>query len=177
MASTSYALGLGSNRPHGRYGSPARVLAAALHTLEDAGCRVVASAPIIATPPLGPGRRRFANSAAIIETGLEPLALLDRLKAIERRFGRRRGRRWGDRVLDLDILLWEGGRVRGRRLIIPHAELADRAFVLRPLATIAADWRVPPGGLRVRHLEARRAHRLSRANSDHRPCFRAAPGS
>jgi 2-amino-4-hydroxy-6-hydroxymethyldihydropteridine diphosphokinase len=83
------------------------------------------------------------------------MAMLDELKAIERAFGRRRGRRWGPRVLDLDIALWSGGRFRSRRLTIPHPQLARRSFVLQPLAAIAPRWRVGP--LTVRHL----AHRLA----------------
>src|SRR3546814_8929009 len=61
------------------------------------------------TPPLGPTIRRFANMVAIIESDDDPPALLRRLKAIEHAFGRRRGRRWGARVIDLDIILWSGG--------------------------------------------------------------------
>jgi 2-amino-4-hydroxy-6-hydroxymethyldihydropteridine diphosphokinase len=80
-----------------------------------------------------------------------------RLKSIERDFGRRPGKRWGPRVLDLDIVLWSGGRVRTRGLTVPHPELARRSFVLLPLAAIAPNWRVD-GPLTARHL----AYRLSR---------------
>ena len=155
MGWTSYAIGLGSNRPHGRHGAPQHVLVAAIDALASAGCAIVHVAPTVASRPLVPAGRRFANGAAIMRTPLEPLALLTLLKSIERQFGRRRGRRWGPRVLDLDILLWDGGRVRTRRLVVPHPGLPHRRFVLEPLATIAGDWRVPPGALRVRHLAAR----------------------
>jgi len=162
MATTSYAIGLGSNRSHGRHGTPPAVIAAALALLRQQGCRIVAVAPIIATPALGPAGRRFANSATVIETALDPPALLALLKRIERDFGRRRGRRWGPRVIDLDILLWSGGRVARRDLHVPHHALAVRGFVLAPLAQIAADWRLPGGTLAVRHLAARLArHRTS----------------
>jgi 2-amino-4-hydroxy-6-hydroxymethyldihydropteridine diphosphokinase len=93
----------------------------------------------------------------LVESVLEPPEMLGRLKATEREFGRRGGRRWGPRVLDLDILLWSGGRFRSRRLTVPHPQLAKRSFVLSPLATIAPGWRVR-GPLTVRHL----AHRLAR---------------
>ena len=83
--------------------------------------------------------------------------MLERLKALEREFGRRRGRRWGPRVLDLDLVLWSGGRFRSRRLTVPHPQLAERSFVLQPLAAIAPGWRIV-GSLTVRHL----AHRLAR---------------
>ena len=80
-----------------------------------------------------------------------------RLRQRVRAFGRRRGRRWGPRVLDLDLILWSGGAFRSRRLIIPHPQLGKRAFVLQPLAAIAPNWRIH-GPLNVSHL----AHRLAR---------------
>jgi 2-amino-4-hydroxy-6-hydroxymethyldihydropteridine diphosphokinase len=150
-----YAIALGSNRPHGRYGAPARVIAAALEALRAQGVIVLSVAPTFTTAPLGPSGRCFANGAALIQTPLDPPALLALLKATERAFGRRRGRRWGARVLDLDIILWSGGRWHGRGLDNPHRQLAYRAFVLDPLAHIAGDWRIPGGALRVRHLRAR----------------------
>ena len=104
------------------------------------------------TAAIGPAGRSFANAAAILETDLDPVALLAALKRIERRFGRRAGRRWGPRVLDLDIILWSGGRFASRRLNIPHEGLAERPFVLHPLAQIAGDWPVPGTGRAVRHL-------------------------
>lgn len=151
-----YAIALGSNRRHGRHGDPARVIEAALAAL-GSETSVLARSPIVATPAMGPAGRRFANAAALIETRLEPPALLALLKRIERGFGRRRGRRWGARVLDLDIILWSEGRWRSRcpALAIPHPALAARDFVLVPLAAIAGDWRVEAGALRVRHLLAR----------------------
>jgi 7,8-dihydro-6-hydroxymethylpterin-pyrophosphokinase len=70
----------------------------------------------------------------------------------------RLGRRWGPRVLDLDVILWSGGRYRSRRLAIPHSQLAKRSFVLQPLAAIAPDWRVE-GPLTAGHLAYRLAQR------------------
>ena len=81
-------------------------------------------------------------------------------RTMEREFGRRRGRRWAPRVLDLDIALWSGGKFRSRRLSIPHAQLARRSFVLQPLAAIAPGWRI--GGLSARHLAERLARRRPR---------------
>jgi 2-amino-4-hydroxy-6-hydroxymethyldihydropteridine diphosphokinase len=135
-----YALGLGSNRPHGRHGAPAHVIEAALAALEREGVAIVARSRIIATAPVGPSIRRFANAAALIETGLTPPALLALVKRIERSFGRRRGRRWGARVIDVDLLLWSGGTWRARDLTIPHAALGTRAFVLAPLRDVAPGW-------------------------------------
>ena len=67
------------------------------------------ASPIILNAAHGGAGRDFANAVALVESELEPPEMLDRLKAIEREFGRRRGRRWGPRVLDLDIVLWSGG--------------------------------------------------------------------
>lgn len=150
---TSYALALGSNR-RGRHGSPAAELRAAVTALGRLG-QVRAVAPVFDTAPLGPSSRRFANSAVLLDTPLDPPALLAALKAIERGFGRRRGRRWGARVIDLDIILWSGGRVRRPGLVIPHPAFRERRFVLDPLAQIAPLWRDPQSGRTIRQLAAR----------------------
>ena len=157
-----YAIALGSNRRHGRHGAPERVIAAALAALGAAGVAVIAASPVIRTAALGPAGRGFANAAALVETPLPPPALLALLKRIERDFGRRRGRRWGARVLDLDILLWSGGAwpsfpraVRPGRLAVPHPGLPARAFVLDPLIRITPEWRDPRSGRTVRQMRAR----------------------
>lgn len=106
------------------------------------------------TPPIGPSIRRFANQCAVIASDEPPPVLLARLKAIEVAFGRRRGERWGARVLDLDIILWSGGAWASPGLTIPHAAFRGRRFVLAPLAEIAPDWRDPLTGRAVRHLSA-----------------------
>ena len=149
MAKTSYAIALGSNR-RSRHGSPADTLRAALAKL-----RPVAVSTIHTTPALGPAGRGFANAVAIVESKLEPDELLVELKALERAFGRRAGRRWGQRVLDLDIILWSDGPWDGPGPLVPHPEYRNRAFVLKPLAELAPDWRDPVSGLTVRQLLAR----------------------
>lgn len=150
MARTSYAIALGSNR-RSRHGSPEATLRAALAAIGD----VRRVSRIRTTPALGPAGRSFANAAAIVETKLDPDALLAALKAIERDFGRRPGRRWGPRVLDLDIILWSGGAWAGPGPIVPHPAFRDRAFVLQPLAEIAPGWRDPISGATMRQLLAR----------------------
>jgi len=156
MPVTSYAIALGSNRRHGRHGAPARVIAAAAAALAETGIAVAALSPVLRTVAMGPAGRDFANAAAIVTTELDPPALLACLKRIERAFGRGRGRRWGPRVLDLDIVLWSGGRWRGgRHLSVPHRDVHRRGFVLVPLAAVAPDWRHPATGLAVRHLLGR----------------------
>ena len=151
-----YAIAIGSNRPHGRYGRPAGVVEAAIARLDEEFGLFDAS-PIMLNPAIGGAGRDFANAVAVVESDLDPPQMLKRIKAIEREFGRRRGRHWAERVLDLDISLWSGGRFRSRGLKIPHYGLEKRSFVLQPLASIAPNWRVR-GGLTARHL----AHRLAR---------------
>ena len=103
---TLYAIALGSNQPHVRLGAPRDVLSAALMALDEAPLKLLAASPILASRPIGPSIRSYANGAAIIETDLDPRDLLDHLKSIEHRFGRKvGGQRWRARVLDLDILL------------------------------------------------------------------------
>jgi len=150
MARTSYAIALGSNR-RSRRGSPAATLRAAVAALD----RVKAVSTIRATPALGPAGRGFANAVAIVESALAPDELLAALKAVERAFGRRPGRRWGPRVLDLDIVLWSGGAWGRPGPIVPHPEYRNRVFVLQPLAEIAPGWRDPLTGATVRQLLAR----------------------
>ena len=154
-----YAIAIGSNRPHGRHGRPPQVVEAAIARLDEEFGLFDAS-PIILNAAHGPAGRDFANAAALVESALDPPEMLARLKTIERHFGRQPGRRWGPRVLDLDILLWSGGRFRSRRLTVPHAELAKRSFVLQPLNAIAPGWRTGP--FAVRHLAARLARRVPR---------------
>lgn len=154
-----YAIAIGSNRPHGRFGRPAGVVEAAIARLDEQFGLFDAS-PIILNAAHGGAGRDFANAVALVESRLEPPAMLSALKMLERDFGRRCGRRWGPRVLDLDIALWSGGKVRSRHLTVPHPQLARRSFVVQPLATIAPGWRV--GALTMRHLAERLARRRPR---------------
>ena len=139
-----YAIALGSNRRHIRHGRPAGVIAAAIARL-DADFSLFDASPIILNKAVGGAGRDFANAVALVESDLEPRAMLARLKTIEREFGRRPGKRWGERVLDLDLAAWSGGRFRSRGLTVPHPLLTEREFVLGPLAAIAPDWRVDLG--------------------------------
>lgn len=150
MTTATYAIGVGSNR-RGRHGGPEREVAAALAAIGG----IVAASPVIASAPLGPSIRRYANAALLIESAEAPPVLLARLKRIERAFGRRRGQRWGARVIDLDILLWSEGAWASPGLVVPHRELQRRAFVLAPLVRIAPGWRDPVTGRTMRQLLAR----------------------
>ena len=114
---------------------------------------------IIASAPLGPSTRRFANAVALVSTKAGPEKMLRRLKRIEAWFGRRAGRRWGERVIDLDIIFWSEGIHVGPALAIPHVAFRSRAFVLGPLADLAPRWRDPVTGLTVRQLLTRLTRR------------------
>ena len=166
MKSATVLVALGSNKPHGRYGAPRRVLLAAMAALDGHGIKLLARSRIRVTDPVGPSSRSYANAAVAVQTGLSLPQLLHRLQALEAQFGKRRGQRWGARTLDLDIIAAgdavHPSRLRWRAalhgLIVPHPRLAGRRFVLDPLRDIAPDWRHPVLRLTVRQLHAR-AHR------------------
>ena len=151
-----YLIALGSNRRHHRHGAPAAVLQAALAALSDEGIGLEATSPIVASAPLGPSLRRYANGAALVRFAGTPDRLLERLKRIEAAFGRRRGgQRWAARVLDLDVVLWQGGAWSSPGLTVPHVAFRNRAFVLGPAMQIAPRWRDPLTGLTLTQLYAR----------------------
>lgn len=154
----SYLIALGGNRAASR-----GIISKLAASTEAFGATVVSTSRIFSTAPLGPGRRRYANAVALIESDLEPPALLRHLKSIERAHGRRPGRRWGDRVLDLDIIGWSGGIWASTGLAIPHPAFRDRRFVLAPLVEIAPDWRDPLTHLTARQLLARLDRKRPRA--------------
>ena len=154
-----YVIALGSNQPHGRHGPPRRVLLAALDRL---GLKVTAQSPIVGSAPLGPSQRYYANAVAQVETAMVPEELLCHLKGIEAEFGRRPCKRWGSRVLDLDIILWSGGFWASPQLTIPHPAFRVRDFVLAPLTSIVPRWSDPATGLTVRQLKARLDRRRPR---------------
>ena len=165
-----YLLALGSNQRHHRHGAPQQVLRAAVDALAAAGIAVLAVSAIMPSAPLGPSRRRYANAALIVRSILTPPELLGALKAVEHQFGRRRGgRRWGARVLDLDIVLWQGGAWFSPGLTVPHVAFRERRFVLRPAARIAPHWRDPLTGLTLRQLDARLTRVPSRRLTQPRP--------
>ncbi|MDP3550955.1 MAG: 2-amino-4-hydroxy-6-hydroxymethyldihydropteridine diphosphokinase [Novosphingobium sp.] len=156
-----FLIALGSNQLHPQYGAPAAVLRAAVEAMASGGLAVLAVSPVIRSRPIGPSQREYANGAALVETPLDPPALLDVLQTIETQFGRKRqGQRWRARTLDLDIVLWSGGCWSDARLAIPHREFRKRTFVLGPANRIARHWRDPVTGLNLAHLEYRLKRRL-----------------
>jgi 2-amino-4-hydroxy-6-hydroxymethyldihydropteridine diphosphokinase len=130
-------LALGAN-----IGDRERNLAVALRRLEPL-VRIDAVSSLYETDPVPPGQPPYLNAAVRAVTGLRPRALMRHIKEVEREIGRRGGERWGPRPIDIDLLLY--GDVVGDDdgVSLPHPELANRPFVLIPLAEIAADIRHP----------------------------------
>lgn len=158
--SHTYLIALGSNMRHPRHGPPREVVRQAVAALAEAGIMRIVLSPIVASRPVGPSLRSYANAVLLCRADLAPPAMLERLLAVEAQFGRRRrGQRWRARTLDLDIVLWSGGRWHSPTLAIPHPLFRERLFVLAPAAAIAGSWRDPASGLTLRQLAARLARR------------------
>ena len=140
----------------GNLGDPRGQVLAAMDALDRLpGSRLRARSRLYLTPPWGVLEQPpFVNAAAMLDTALAPHALLDALMAIERDAGRVRAERNGPRTLDLDLLHMDGVRLDDARLTLPHPRLAERAFVLLPLADIAPSLDVPGMG-RVDQLLSR----------------------
>lgn len=109
----------------------------------------IAFSPLYHSRPVGPqDQPDYVNAVLRITTELAPVDLLRQLQQIENRHGRLRLERWGARTLDLDVLLYGQQLIDERDLIVPHREMAKRAFVLYPLADVAsADLSIPGLGL------------------------------
>jgi len=138
------AIGLGANLPSPA-GPPEETILAAMDDLAAAG-KVLARSSLYRTEPVGfADQPPFVNAVVTVETGLAPEALLDLLLAIERRYGRDRRSDLANRprTLDLDVLLVDDVVVGSFRLTLPHPALAERRFVLAPLAEIAPGLRHP----------------------------------
>lgn len=119
-------------------------LAEAARALRAApGVAVVRASRVWDTEPVGPPQPRYLNAALELETTRTPASLLAVLQEIERAAGRRREVRWGARTLDLDLLLVGDLVVRAPGLDLPHPRIADRRFVLAPLAELVPEFRIP----------------------------------
>jgi 2-amino-4-hydroxy-6-hydroxymethyldihydropteridine diphosphokinase len=149
-------IALGANLPSPA-GAPAETLRAALARLEGEGVRAVKLSSFYNTKAWpDPADPPFVNAVAVVESDLPPDALLATLHGIETAFGRSRSVKNAPRSLDLDLLDYDG-RVQAGPPILPHPRIAERDFVLRPLAEIAPDWRHPVTGLTAGGMLARLA--------------------
>jgi 2-amino-4-hydroxy-6-hydroxymethyldihydropteridine diphosphokinase len=110
----------------------------------DGRNRLVRCSSFYCTEPVGrKDQEWFVNAVALVETSLSPRQLLAFLLSVEEKMGRIRKERWGPRVIDLDILFYEGEVIEEEGLQIPHPRLHERRFVLVPLREIAPDWKHP----------------------------------
>ena len=155
-------LALGANLSSA-WGPPPASFARAVATLCCSGVTTISASRLYLTEAVGPGlQNTYYNAVLVVSTQLPPSVLLRLLKRIERDAGRRRGRLWGPRPLDIDIVDYKG-RLLGQRsrrrvpgqLELPHPELHKRAFVLVPLAEVLPQWRHPRLGLSVQTLVKR----------------------
>lgn len=138
---------LGGNIPS-RAGAPPQTLLAALAALEAAGVAIVKISSFLETTAWpDPSDPPFTNAAASVRTVLQPVALLELLHGIETVYGRVRSHLNAPRTLDLDLLAYEDVVTVGDGLVLPHPRIAQRRFVLQPLAEIAPHWRHPVTGL------------------------------
>ncbi|MBV9850003.1 MAG: 2-amino-4-hydroxy-6-hydroxymethyldihydropteridine diphosphokinase [Armatimonadetes bacterium] len=138
---TAY-VGLGAN-----LGDREAAIEAALRALHwPPDVMVVRRSSLYETAPVGvTDQPDFLNAVAELRTTLSPRELLARILQLERQLGRVRTQRWGPRVIDIDILLYGDEALAEPGLTVPHPRMAERAFVLRPLAEIAPEAKLPDG--------------------------------
>mgnify|MGYP001224376490 CR=1 FL=1 len=142
-------LGLGSN-----IGDRAGYLRETIRRLDAPDLRVTGRSGVYETVPWGrTGQATYLNQVVAVETALSPRELFERCRAVEAALGRVRGERWGPRTVDVDLLLYGDAIIAEPDLVVPHADLAHRAFVLVPLAELAPGLRLP-GGATVESLLA-----------------------
>jgi 2-amino-4-hydroxy-6-hydroxymethyldihydropteridine diphosphokinase len=135
-------IGFGANLPS-RFGGPRETIEAALAALPEQGVEVTRVSPFYRTQPVPVSDQPwFVNAVAEVATGLSATELLAALHRMEERFGRVREARNEPRVIDLDLLDYDGQIALGEP-ILPHPRLHRRAFVLLPLRDLAPDWRHP----------------------------------
>jgi 2-amino-4-hydroxy-6-hydroxymethyldihydropteridine diphosphokinase len=152
-------IAIGANLP-GQAGSPRDNCEAALAALAAAGVTITRRSRWYRSPPWPPpvnpedGQPWYVNGVALADTRQDPVELLATLHAIEARFGRVRAKDTVNaaRPLDLDLIDYDGLVRDAHPPILPHPRLEARAFVLRPLADIAPDWRHPKSGRTVKDL-------------------------
>ena len=126
-------IGLGSN-----LGDSRSLMAEAVEGLAQLG--QIRVSRLYASSPMGPqDQPDYLNAAVQLNTILSPHALLDQLQALEQAAGRKRLRHWGERTLDLDLLLFDDAKIHTSRLMVPHVGILDRVFVIQPLLDLDSE--------------------------------------
>ena len=140
MAEVTAYIGLGSNLDNPQ--QQVSLAVTELDTLE--GCSLCRASSLYASPPMGPADQPdYVNAVAEVHTVLDADLLLDQLQGLEARHRREPARRWGPRTLDLDLLLYGDSVIETSRLSVPHPGIAERHFVLYPLAEINGSLMIP----------------------------------
>lgn len=136
---TAY-LGLGAN-----VGDPQKSLSQALRELaKHPKIQLIQASSLYRTAPVGVlDQPDFLNAVVQIETALDPDALMTAMLGVEKKLGRVRTKRWGPRVIDIDVLLYGARQIETPLITAPHPRMHERAFVMTPLAEIAPDLRIP----------------------------------
>lgn len=157
-------IALGANLEHPILGGPKETCEAALAALGEHGITVLARSRWYRTRPVPVSDQPwFVNGVAQVETDLDAARLMAVLHGIEADFGRVRGVPNAARTLDLDLIDFRGlAADGGKGPVLPHPRMAERAFVLLPLADIAPDWRHPVSGRSLRDL-------IAALPADHKP--------
>lgn len=138
-------IGLGSN-----LGDSRQIMAEAVQKLAELG--QVKTSRLYQSPPMGPqDQPNYHNAVVQLQTDLAPLDLLDCLQALEQEAGRVRLRHWGERTLDLDLLIYGNENIQNERLTVPHVGVLERDFVLLPLLDIDPDLTL--GGQALKDLD------------------------
>jgi 2-amino-4-hydroxy-6-hydroxymethyldihydropteridine diphosphokinase len=144
---------LGSNLHH-----PSTQLSLALQALQvHPKLQIQQSSRLYRSQPMGPDQPMFTNAMCRLSVAVSPMALLQLLQAIEAEFGRRSTRmRWGPRVIDLDLIYWQGVTMATEDLVLPHAGCWQRLFVLCPWLDVAAHQAPLAASIRAAILKKRK---------------------
>ncbi|QGM80347.1 2-amino-4-hydroxy-6-hydroxymethyldihydropteridine diphosphokinase [Otariodibacter oris] len=138
MQTVYVALGSNLDNPQEQLKQAVRSLQSFAHNFEVS--------PFYSSKPLGPqDQPDYVNAVAKFDTELTAIQLLDKLQSIENEQGRVRLRRWGERTLDLDILLYGNEQINSERLVVPHYDMHNREFVIVPLYDLSPDLILPTG--------------------------------
>lgn len=157
-------IGLGSNLEQ-----PALQIKNAILALNDlTGIKVTADSGYFKSKPMGPeDQPDYVNAVVELETVLPASELLKKCQLIEDRQGRKRSRRWGERTIDLDILLYADQQIKSKNLTVPHPGICQRDFVYMPLLKLNPEIQVPGKGMLKANIQSVEAQTEETANSNY----------